>query len=344
MRRFPRASVVQASRKRRVRGLLALSVLCVLAVAASLLWGARGIAPAVVLEALLGPDRQIADHVVVLDLRLPRTLVGIAAGAALGIAGVLMQAITRNPLADPGLLGVNAGASCAVVLAIWLFGLTGAQHLVWAAFLGASTVSVLVYLLGSAGRGSATPARLALAGAALSAILMSVVSMVLLIQQETLDMYRFWITGSLTGAQDLDLLGLAPFLAVGGAAGLAAAKSLNALALGDDNARALGERLYATRALTLLSVTMLCGASVAAAGPIGFIGLIVPHAARMICGPDQRWLIVYAALLGPVVLLLADVAGRVILPPGEVQAGIMTALVGGPLFVLIVRRLRLMQL
>lgn len=212
------------------------------------------------------------------------------------------------------------------------------------AFIGAGTVSVLVYMLGSMGRGGATPVRLALAGAALSALLYSMISAVLLTSQETLQVYRFWVVGSLTGAENVVLAQLLPFMVVGVLASLAAASSLNAMALGDEAAKALGAKLVLTRVLTLIGVTLLCGASVAAAGPIGFIDLVIPHAARFWCGPDQRWLIFYAALLGPIVLISSDIVGRIILPPGEVQVGIMTALIGGPLFIWIVRRMRMAQL
>jgi iron complex transport system permease protein len=209
---------------------------------------------------------------------------------------------------------------------------------------GAGAVAVLVYVLGSLGRGGATPVRLALAGSAIHALLFALIGAVLIMSHETLDVYRFWIVGSLAGADGARLFELTPFIVVGGLLALYAATSLNAVALGDDAARALGTKLGLTRAAAMGAVTLLCGAAVAIAGPIAFLGLVVPHAARAWCGADQRWLIAYSALLGPVVLILCDVAGRLIVPPGEVQVGIMTAVIGGPLFVAVVRRMRLSPL
>lgn len=337
-------SPVGQRRMLRVVGLFLLSGLFILALIASLAVGARSIGFVTVWQAIWDFDSDIVEHIVVFDLRLPRTLIGIAVGAALGVSGVLMQAITRNPLADPGLMGVNAGASFAVVLAIWILGIANISGLVWFAFAGAALISILVYLLGSMGRGGATPVRLALAGAALTALLLSLISAILITNQETLDIYRFWVVGSVTGGQSGALFQVLPFLVVGILVAIWAATSLNAMALGDETAKALGTKLSHTRILTLLAVTLLCGSSVAIAGPVGFLGLVIPHMARAWCGPDQRWLVFYALLLGPIVLLVADIVGRVILPPGEVQVGIMTALLGGPLFVWIVRHIRMAQL
>ena len=328
----------------RIAGLGVLGLGLVATIILSMAVGARSIPFATVIDALRAFDPTNTDHLVVHDLRLPRTLVGIAVGLALSVAGALMQAVTRNPLADPGLLGVNSGASFAVVLAIWALHIKTLGALVWFAFAGAGMIAVVVYMLGSLGRGGATPVRLALAGSALNALLLALVSTVLLLSNETLDTYRFWIVGSLTGSESVVLRDLLPFIGAGVALALAASRSLNAVALGDDTARALGTRLGLTRIVTMLAITLLCGAAVAAAGPIAFLGLVVPHAARAWCGADQRWMIVYSALLGPIVMVLSDIAGRVILPPGEVQVGIMTAILGGPLFVAIVRNIRLAQL
>lgn len=337
-------SPVGRRRALRVAGIGILGVTLLLTLVLSLSVGARPIDFGTVLRGLFAFEPTNSDHLVVHDLRLPRTLVGIAVGLALAVAGGLMQGITRNPLADPGLLGVNSGASLAAVVGIWFLHVTSLSALVWFAFVGAGVVAVLVYLLGSLGGGGATPVRLTLAGAAINALLLSLVSAVLLLSKETLDVYRFWIVGSLTGAARIGPAELLPILAFGLVFAVIAARSLNAIALGDDAARALGTRLNLTRATTMLAITLLCGGAVAAAGPIVFIGLVVPHAARAWCGPDQRWLVAYSALLGPIVLVLSDVLGRIVLPPGEVQVGIMTALLGGPLFVAIVRNIRLAQL
>ncbi len=318
-------------------GLLAFVVLLSLAV------GSKSIPFGEVVRAFTDFDGS-NDHLVVRELRLPRTLVGLLVGAALAVSGALMQAITRNPLAEPGLLGVNAGAAFAVVFAIYLFDIGTLSAYVWFAFVGAAIASVMVFVLGSIGRGGATPIRLALAGAALTALLGSFTSAVLLLDQQALDQYRFWAVGSLAGRDESTLLDVLPFIAVGLVLSIGLARPLNSLGLGEDTARALGTRVGWTRVTTAVAVTLLCGAATAACGPIGFVGLVVPLAARSICGPDQRWLLPYSAVLGPVVLLTCDVAGRVVARPSEVQVGIMTAAIGGPAFVILVRRVRMAQL
>ena len=329
--------------RRRSMGLALCVALLAVAAVLSLAVGTKGIHPADVVRAFLAFDGS-TNHLVVRELRLPRTLLGVVVGAALGMAGALMQAITRNPLADPGLLGVNAGAALAVVTAIWAFHVGSLSALVWWAFLGAAVTSVVVFALGSLGRGGATPVRLALAGAALSALLASLTSAITLLDQATLDQFRFWAVGSLGGRDQAVIGQVLPFIAVGLLVGLACARPLNALGLGDDTARALGTRVGATRLATAVAVALLCGAATAACGPIAFVGLIVPLAARSLSGPDQRWLLLYSAVLGPVVLLVCDTVGRVIARPAEVQVGITTAAIGGPAFVWLVRRVRMAQL
>lgn len=329
---------------RRTIGLAVLTGALVVAVAASFALGARAIPIRVVLDALWSYDPSNTDHLVVRELRLPRTIVGLIVGVALGVAGALMQAVTRNPLADPGILGVNAGASFAVVLAIWWFGIGSVLGLVWFAFAGAAVTSVVVYALGSAGRGGATPVRLALAGAALSALLFALTRAVTLLDQATLDQFRFWAVGSLAG-RDMDVAWqMAGFVAAGVVLALGAARSLNALGLGEDAAAALGVKVGRTRAVSGLAIMLLCGAAVAAVGPIGFVGLVVPHAVRAWFGPDQRWLLPACGLAGAAFLLLCDSVGRIVARPGEVQVGIMTAALGGPAFIFIVRRIRMVQL
>ncbi|MGL5909451.1 MAG: FecCD family ABC transporter permease, partial [Phycicoccus sp.] len=284
------------------------------------------------------PDATLPDHVVVTELRVPRTVVGLLVGMALGLSGTVMQGLTRNPLADPGLLGVSGGASLAVVLAVFLIGVRSPAGYVWFAFAGAAVASVVVYVLGSLGSGGASPVKLALAGAALSALLASLTSAVLLLDVSTLDAYRFWAVGSIAG-QDLDVVGaLAPFLAGGTVLALLRGRSLNALALGDDSARALGVRLGRARLLAAVAVVLLVGAATAAAGPVAFVGLVVPHVARAVVGPDYRWILAWSVVLAPVLLLTADILGRVVARPAEIQVGIVTALLGGPFFIALVRR------
>jgi iron complex transport system permease protein len=308
----------------------------------SLAVGARSIPLGDVLDALLhGGGSQ--DAVIVRSIRVPRTLLGIVVGAAIGIAGALMQALTRNPLADPGLLGVNAGASAAVVIALAL-GLAGATSSVWFAFAGAALAAVAVYAIGGAGRGGATPIRLALAGTALTAALTALIYGVALSDARLLQQYNFWSVGALGGRGRTQLDAILPFVALGGLLALALARPLNALALGDDSARALGARVGRTRIGGAVSITLLCGAATAAAGPMYFLGLTVPHAGRAVCGPDQRWVLAYSAVLGAALLLVADVIGRVLVRPSEVQAGVMVAVIGAPVFIALVRRKRIAAL
>jgi len=307
----------------------------------SLAVGARSIPLGDVVDALRGGGGNTQDTAIVLDLRVPRTLLGIAAGASLGLAGALMQSLTRNPLADPGLLGINAGAAAAVVIAIGLLGLSGTTAYVWFAFLGAGVAAVAVYLVGAAGRGGATPVRLALAGTAVSAALTAVIYGIVLTDPLLLQKYNLWSVGGLGGRGRTDLSGVIPFMVLGAAGALLLARPLNALAMGEESARALGARVGAARLGGAATITLLCGAATAACGPIYFLGLVVPHAARAICGPDVRWVLAYSALLGAALLLVADVLGRVLVAPQELQAGLMLAFVGAPLFIAIVRRRRI---
>lgn len=263
-------------------------------------------------------------------------------GASLGVSGAVMQALTRNPLADPGLLGVNAGASLSVVSAISLFGLRSTSQLVWFAFGGAAVASVVVYLLGSRG-GPASPVRLALSGAAVSALLIAVTRTVTLLDPTALDLFRFWAVGSLSGADVQVAADVAVFIGVGLLIAVGTTRAMNALALGDDAASALGVRIGVTRTMAGTAVVLLCGSAVAAVGPIGFVGLVIPHAVRALTGPDQRWLMAGCAVAGPLVLIGCDIVGRVVARPGEVRAGIITAVIGGSLFVVIVRRAQPVQ-
>jgi len=329
---------------RRTLGIVVLVGVVFLAVLMSLAVGAKPIPIGSVIEAFVSFDPTVTDHLVVRELRLPRTIVGLLVGSALGVAGALMQAVTRNPLADPGILGVNAGASFAVVIAIWAFGIGSVDGLVWFALIGAAVTSIVVYALGSIGRGGASPVRLALAGAALSALLFALTRAVTLLDTATLDQFRFWAVGSLSG-RDADVAwSLGPFIAVGFLIAVGISRPLNAIGLGDDTAAALGIKVGVTRVLGGISIMLLCGAAVAAVGPIGFVGLVVPHATRAWFGPDQRWLVPACALTGAGLLLACDTLGRVIARPGEVQVGIMTAAIGGPVFVFLVRRMRMVKL
>ncbi|RJT83371.1 iron ABC transporter permease [Arthrobacter cheniae] len=328
----------------RILAKLAITALVLLAFCiASLIIGARSVGIGTMIDAVTAFDPTNGEHAVVLS-RVPRTIVGLLVGAALATAGAALQGVARNPLADPGILGINAGASLAVVVGIYLFGLSSASGYIWFAFAGAGAAALAVYAVASLGREGATPVKLALAGAALAAGLASLTNAVLVSSQETLDAFRFWQVGTLSG-RGWDVIGVvAPFLLAGLVLTLATGKVLNSLALGDDVARSLGQNVGLARAMTALGVVILCGAATAAAGPIAFVGLVIPHMVRLVVGADYRWILPFSALLGPVLLLGADIIGRVILPPGEVQVGIMTAVVGAPVFIWLVRRRNMAQL
>ncbi|TFB73257.1 iron ABC transporter permease [Cryobacterium glaciale] len=342
----PASAPSRTRRRRVVIGFALAFVLLGLSIAASLLVGTREIGLGTVVDALVNPDETVTDtaltdRVVILDLRVPRTVVGLLAGVALGLAGALMQGVTRNPLADPGLLGVNAGASLFVVAGIAWFGVTSSLGYVWFAFAGAAVAATIVYLIGSLGREGATPVKLALAGTALTAAFTSLITIVLLADTEAFDRYRFWAAGSLV-ARGLDAaLPLAPFILVGAILSVVAARMLNTLALGDDLARGLGQNLILARIVCAVAIVLLCGSATAMAGPIVFVGLAVPHVARWITGPDYRLIIVFSALFGPTLLVAADVLGRVIAQPGEIEAGLVVAFLGAPVLIALVRRVKL---
>jgi len=317
--------------------LLAAVVVLALVTGTSLAIGARGLALETVWQALTQFDPANGDHAVV-HARIPRTVLGLLGGGALGLAGAAMQGVARNPLADPGIIGINAGAALAVVTGIYVFGVASLGGYIWFAFLGAATAAALVYLIASLGRDGATPVKLALAGAALSAGLFSLMNVILVSSRDTLDRFRFWQVGGIAGRDWSVVLPALPFLLLGAAIVLTTGRILNNLALGDDIARGLGQRVGLARGITALGIVLLCGSATALAGPIGFVGLIIPHAVRFLTGPDYRWILPFSLLLAPALLLAADVVGRVILLPGEVPAGIMTALIGAPVFVWLVRR------
>jgi iron-siderophore transport system permease protein len=328
---------------RRATGLLLVLVALAIVLVLSISVGSRPIPLGRVWSLVWHPDGS-DDAIIVHDLRIPRTILGLLVGGALGVAGALMQALTRNPIADPGLLGVNAGAAAAVVTATAVFGSADPLAYVWFAFVGAAAAAVAVYAIGSSGRSGATPVRLALAGTAVTFALLAYVQGLTLVDRDTLDQYRFWQVGALAGHPASLNWQIAPFIVAGLVLALALARSLNAVALGDDAGRALGASLARTRVLGAVAITLLCGAATAAAGPIAFVGLAVAHAARALTGPDQRWALPFSALLAPVMVLGADVLGRVVIRPGELEVGIVSAVVGGPLFVAIVRRRRIAQL
>ncbi|MFJ4210977.1 FecCD family ABC transporter permease [Paenarthrobacter sp. NPDC089675] len=325
------------SAAKRTAWLLAAVVVLAAVSAASLAIGARGLPLSTVWEAITHFNPADGNHAVVVA-RIPRTVLGLLAGAALGLAGAAMQGVARNPLADPGILGLNAGAALAVVIGIYVFGIGSLTGYIWFAFIGAAAAAVVVYAIASRGRDGATPVKLALAGAALSAGLFSLMNVILVSSQDTLDRFRFWQVGSIGGRDWSVLLPALPFLAVGALIVLGAGRVLNSLALGDDIARGLGQNVGLARGITALGIVLLCGSATALAGPIGFLGLVIPHAVRLLTGPDYRWILPFSLVSAPILLITADIIGRVILLPGEVPAGIMTAIVGAPVFVWLIRR------
>lgn len=300
--------------------------------------GARVISLERIFRLFLVDDPSSFDGIVLFDYRLPRTLLGLLSGAAFGVSGALIQAATRNPLADPGILGVNAGAAFFVTLAVGLLGFHSINSYIWFALLGAVVVTFAVYIIGATGRENATPVRLVLAGVALSAVLGGLGSAITLLDPQAFDALRLWAIGSIAGRDMHVVVWVAPFIGLGLVIALIAARSLNAVALGDDLARSLGTNILRTRILSVIGVTLLAGAGTAACGPIGFIGLMVPHAMRWLIGPDQRLIIPLTMIYAPVLLLLADIVGRLVLYPNEMEAGIVTAFIGAPVLIFLARR------
>ena len=345
---MPRAATVPSPtgtpdrrRRRRVPPAVTLAVavgLLLLVAIASLAIGARQIPFDLVVQSFTAPVPGDPDQVVVRDLRLPRAVIGIMAGAALGVVAALLQGATRNPLADPGLLGINAGASLAVVAAIAFLGVASPFGFIWFAFGGAALAAAVVFAIGSTGGQGATPAKLALTGAALTAATTPLVTLLLIRDEGTLSQYRFWSVGSLSGRGIETAAVLWPFLLVGLLLAAWLAGRLNLLALGDDVARGLGVRLATTRIVTAVAVIVLAGTATSLAGPIALLGLAVAHAARGLVGGDYRWITPLAAVLGAIVLLAADVIGRVVVAPAELEAGIVAAIVGAPVLIALVRR------
>ena len=332
------------ARSKRSRGLwlaLLVAALVVLTIL-SVTIGTRDVAWAEIAAALGGAQETIGQAAVA--LRVPRTLLALLAGAALGLAGAIMQGVTRNPLADPGILGVNMGASLAVVIGVAWFGMASAQAYIWSAIAGAAGAALFVYTIGSLGRGGATPLKLALAGAATSVAFSSLVMAVVLPRGDIAGGIQAWQIGGVGGATSDRVLPVLPFLGIGFAISLLSARKLNSLVLGDDVAAGLGEHVAAARAVAACGAILLCGATTAICGPIGFIGLMVPHLCRVLIGVDHRWLLPFSALGGAALLLAADILGRIVARPGEIDVGIITALIGAPFFILIVRRQRVREL
>ncbi|MFJ3299622.1 FecCD family ABC transporter permease [Streptomyces bacillaris] len=329
-------------RRGRLGGLCALAAGLALAAALSLAVGARALSPAEVWHGLFAaadPDQRLTEiRLIVQTVRVPRTVLAVVAGIALGVGGALIQGYTRNPIADTGLLGVNTGASFAVVTAIAVFGFTNPFQYVWFAFAGAALAGVVVFGLASIGRGAGNPLTLALAGQGITVFLMAMTTAVALTDQKSLNALRFWNAGSVAGVGFDVIWPVTGFIALGLVLALSTLPSLNLLNLGDDVARGLGVDIVRSRAVGIVAITLLAGAATAACGPIAFLGLMVAHVARYLTGPDYRWLVPYAGLLGAVVLLVCDIVGRLVVRPGELEPGVVVALLGAPFFAVLVWR------
>ena len=300
-------------------------------------FGAADIAPADVWAALFAFDETSTNHLIIRTLRIPRAAVAALVGASLAVAGAIMQGLTRNPLADPGILGINAGAALGVVLAVYFLSISSLAVYALFALAGATVTALAVYILGSIGRDGPTPFKLTIAGAALTALLSSLTTGILIFNQRTLEEVRFWLAGSVAG-RDLSLLvQVSPYLLTGLVLALALGRQITTISLGEDVAKGLGQRTGWIKGLSALAVVLLASGSAAVAGPIGFIGLVIPHAVRLLVGVDYRWILPYAALAGAIFLILSDVAARMALRPLELPVGVMTALIGGPLFIYLVR-------
>ncbi|WKT90840.1 iron ABC transporter permease [Microbacterium maritypicum] len=320
-------------------GIVVLVVLSVLSIS----FGVRAVSFDDIAAALTGRTDTIAEAAIV--KRIPRTVLALLVGAALALSGATMQAVTRNPIADPGILGVSNGASLAVVCGIAFFGLADPYGQMAFAIAGAGIAAVFVYTVGSLGRGGATPLKLALAGAATSAAFASLISAVMLPRVDLLQTFQSWQIGGVGGAEWPRIALTAPVLAVGALICFLCSRGMNSLALGDEMAKGLGENVFRTRLISALGAVILAGAATAIAGPIGFVGLIIPHVCRMLVGTDHRWLLPFSAIAGAALLTASDIVGRVIAPSSEeIQVGIITAIIGAPFFIWIVRRQKVREL
>ncbi|TWF58296.1 FecCD family ABC transporter permease [Neorhizobium alkalisoli] len=319
---------------------IGLCIILLIAIALTLGIGVRDVTLMDMLQAFIAFDPTNPVHVVIHSVRTPRLVAALVAGAGLGMAGTVIQSLTRNPLADPGILGVNSGAAFAVVVGALLTGRSDSGWMSAMAFPGAALAAISVFMLGGGARGQAGPVRLALAGTALNALLLSLVSAIVLARNETLEIFRFWVTGSLAQADVRPLAGMSVTAAIGAALALLLAPRIEALSLGSALARGLGTKPARIQFGALLAVTLMTGSAVAVAGPIAFLGLLVPPLARRVAGHALRRELLASAVIGASILLYADTAGRLILAPSEIRVGIMTALIGAPMFIFIARRLR----
>jgi iron complex transport system permease protein len=327
-----------SSKALKISGLIFISFILVLSIFSSIVFGTTDISWKTAIEAYTQYDETSNDHIIIKTTRTPRALIAAAIGASLAIAGALMQALTRNPLASPSILGVNAGAASFVVFAITVLSISSLTHLMWIAFLGAGIGALTVYFLGSIGRDGLTPIKIILAGAAMTALFSSFTQGMLVLNEKGLDEVLFWLTGSVAGRSLEMLMDVLPYMALSWIGSLLMARHINLFSIGEDVAKGLGQRTVMIKIAAGIIIVLLAGSSVAVAGPIGFVGIIIPHIARFFVGVDYRWIIPFCALLGAILLLLADIAARFVIMPEEIPVGVMTALIGTPFFIYIARR------
>ena len=317
-------------------GLVVGCLVLLLCLVASISYGAAEISWKTIYEAFTAFNGS-ADHLIIRTVRLPRSLLAILLGAAISVAGAIMQGITRNPLADPTILGINDGAAILVVTAIFVFGSSEPSFYIWSAFVGAGATAIVVYFIASLGRGGITPLNLTIAGAAISTLLFSLRSAILILSQRTLEEIRFWLAGSVADAEAAIIWQVLPYISIGMILAFAIAKQITILNLGEDVAKGLGQQTAWVKLTAAVIVLLLAGSAVAVAGPIGFIGLVVPHIVRILISIDYYWIIPYSAVFGATLLLLSDIVARLIIQPQELPVGVMTALVGAPLFIYLAR-------
>lgn len=333
-----KTKTITSLRLQRILGLIVVLSLLAVVVFLSLMIGAKSLPFGVVWEALFSPSNSY-DHTIIQEARMPRTIIALAVGPAFGLAGALIQALTRNPLADPGILGVNAGAAFAVAIAIGVFSVTSISSYIWFALVGALIATVAVYIIsGGAGKKAPTPVQITLAGVALGAALSGLTTALTLMNSSAFSRMLNWSVGTLARRSLEDLWPVLPILLVGALLALAIAPALNAIAFGDERASSLGVNVGLIRTIGLIAIAFLAGGATAIAGPIGFIGLMVPHCVRWFVGPNQPWIFIYSLVAAPLLLILSDIIGRVVMSPTEVPVGIITGLVGAPILLILVRR------
>jgi len=311
-------------------------LILILCLVASIAYGAADISFSTIYAALTSFDGS-TEQLIIRTVRLPRSLIAMLVGAALAVAGAILQGLTRNPLADPAILGLQSGAALAVVVAVFLFGASSLSAYAGFAFLGTGVAAVLVYFFASLGRGGLTPLNLTIVGAAFTYLAGSLTTAILIVSQRTLDEIRFWLAGSVAGRDFTLFLQVLPYIVTGLVVAFALGRQITTLNLGEDVAKGLGQRTAWVKAIAAVAVVLLVGSSVAIAGPIWFIGLVVPHIVRFFIGVDYRWVLPYAAVVGAILLLLADITARLLIAPQELPVGVMTAIVGAPFFIYLAR-------